>query len=74
MFNKKPFLSFTEKHFCLLLKSTTPGDAMALILFKFLYCSFYDRKEYSKCSKISIHRFCFYKMLINAVAAQEHML
>ena len=64
---------FTEKH----VHFTTPDDVMAQILFKFLYCSFYDKKkkEYSKCSKsLNTLLFCFDKMLINAVAAQEHML
>ena len=65
----------TEKH----VHFATPDDVMALILFNFFTVVFYDkkkeRKEYSKCTvKISIHCFCFYKMLINAVAAQEYML
>ena len=40
---------FTEQH----VHFTTPDDVMTLILFKFLYCSFYGKKkeEYSKCSK-----------------------
>ena len=53
---------FTEKH----VHFTIPDDVMTLVLFKFLYCSFYEKKK-KKC-------FCFYKMLINAVAAEEHML
>ena len=45
------------------------------ILFKFLYYSFYDPKKYSKCSKnLNTLFFFFYKILINAVATQEHML
>ena len=42
----------TEKH----VHFTTPDDVMTLILFKFLYCSFYEKKKkkkkkkYSKCS------------------------
>ena len=39
---------FTDKH----VHFTTPDDVMTLILFKFLCCTFYDKKkEYSKCSK-----------------------
>ena len=45
---------FTEKH----VHFTTLDEVMTLILFKFLYCSFYDKKKkkekkkgYSKCSK-----------------------
>ena len=56
----------TEKH----AHFTTPDDVMTLILFKFLYCS---QKEYSKCLKKKLNTlFLFYKMPINAVAAQEH--
>ena len=54
---------FTEKY----VHFTTPDDTMTLILFNFLYCSFYDQKKKRKV-------FCFYKMLINAVVAQEHIL
>ena len=65
---------FTEKH----VHFTTPDDVMTLILFKFLYCSSYDKKKKKKDTvkilKISTIFFCFYKMLINAVATQEHML
>ena len=61
----------------------SPDDVMTLILFKFLYRRFYDqkkkkkkkkeKKEYSKCSKnLNTMFFCFYKMLINAAAAQKH--
>ena len=47
------FYCFFFKH----VHFTSPDDVMTLILFKFLYCSFYDKKqktnnEYSKCSKI----------------------
>ena len=64
---------FTET----LVDFTTPDDVMTLILFKFLYCSFYEKKknEYSLCSKnLNKLFFCFYKMLISAVAVQKHML
>ena len=63
---------FTEKH----VHFTIPDDVMTLILFKFLYCSFYDKTKKNTVNvlKISTNCFCFYKMLINAVAAQEHML
>ena len=81
----------TEKH----VHFTTPDDVMTLILFKFLYCSFYEKqqqinnknKQTNKKQqqqqqntvnvlKISTHCFFlfFYTTLINAVAAQEHMM
>ena len=70
---------FTEKH----VHFTTTDDVMTLILFEFLYCSYYEKKKKKKNTvnvlKISTHFFlsfffCFYKMLINAVAAQEHVV
>ena len=63
---------FTEKH----VHFTTPDDVTTLILFKFLCCSFYDKKEYSKCSKNlnTLFFFSFCKMLIKEVAAQKYML
>ena len=37
--------------FCTHVHFTTPDDVMTLLLFKFLCCCFYDKNEYSKCSK-----------------------
>ena len=56
---------FTEKH----VHFTTPDDVMKLILFKFLYYSFYEKKNTVNVLKISTHCFLF----LQAVAAQEHM-
>ena len=67
---------FTEKHF----HFTTPDDVMTLILFKFVYCSFYEKKKEEKKKQmhtvnvLKIYCFCFYKMLINTVAAQEQKM
>ena len=64
---------FTEKH----IHFTTPDDVMTLVLFKFLFCSFYDKRKERKKKKNTINvlkisnTLCF---VINAVTAQEHML
>ena len=56
------FLVFFFKH----VHFTTPDDVTTLILFKFLYCSFYDKKKNKKQTmntvnvlKFSTHRFLF---------------
>ena len=60
---------FTEKH----VHFTTPDEVMTLILFKFLYCSFYEKKKKNIVNvlKISTHCFCFYKMFINELQSKN---
>ena len=47
----------TEQH----IHFTTPDDVMTLILFKFLYCSFYDKKKEKKntVNVLNISKNCF---------------
>ena len=56
---------FNEKH----VQFTTPDDVMTLILFKFLYFSFYDKKKKKKRNTVNV-----LKISTNAVAAQEHVV